>query len=89
MFFEQALEEIKTNVRVIAYAPTVFMHLRAQDGINDEEMVQSLNPFLNRHQIFKANQGQKHNSGGKSGSFFFFTEDRQYIIKTIKKSELF
>ncbi len=64
------------------------MHLRRQDGIDDEEMVKSLNPSANRHQIFKANQGQKHNAGGKSGSFFFFTEDRQYIIKTIKKSEL-
>ena len=33
------------------------------------------------------NQGQKQGQGGASGSFFFFTQDKQYIIKTIGESE--
>ena len=27
------------------------------------------------------------NVGGKSGSFFFFSEDNKYIVKTINKTE--
>jgi len=33
------------------------------------------------------NRGQKAGEGGKSGSFFFFTEDKNFMIKTIRKSE--
>ena len=38
--------------------------------------------------IFKSTRGQKHCSGGESGSFFFKTHDDKFIIKTIKKSEI-
>jgi 1-phosphatidylinositol-4-phosphate 5-kinase len=38
-------------------------------------------------QIFKTNRDEKHGSGGKSGSFFFFTEDRKFIIKTMTSKE--
>ena len=33
-------------------------------------------------------QGSSTNVGGASGSFFFFTEDNKYIIKTITAEEL-
>lgn len=33
--------------------------------------------------IFKAGEGS-----GKSGSFFFFTKDNQFIIKTMKSGEV-
>ena len=32
--------------------------------------------------------GSSTNTGGASGSFFFFTEDKKYIVKTMPKSEL-
>ena len=32
-------------------------------------------------------ENQQHGNGGKSGSFFFFTEDKQFIIKTMSKKE--
>ena len=42
-------------------------------------------------QIFKSNKltsnAEDSNIGGRSGSFFFFSEDRQYIVKTISASE--
>jgi hypothetical protein len=48
-------------------------------------------PINNREQIFKSNQksrlGLSQNDGGQSGSFFFFSEDSQYIIKTVTKRE--
>lgn len=46
-----------------------------------------MKPLKNRLQIFKVNNNEKHQSGGKSGSFFFQTENRRYIIKTMSQSE--
>jgi len=43
----------------------------------------SLLPEKNREQVFHAGEGT-----GKSGSFFFFSHDKRFIIKTITKSEL-
>ena len=33
------------------------------------------------------NNNEKHQSGGKSGSFFFQTENKKFIIKTMSQSE--
>mmetsp|Transcript_14192 Transcript_14192/g.24122 ORF Transcript_14192/g.24122 Transcript_14192/m.24122 type:complete len:238 (-) Transcript_14192:837-1550(-) len=77
-----------TQASIISHAPSVFQEIRLLDQINEQEMISSLDPERNRQQIFKANQGHKHSSGGKSGSFFFFTEDRKFIIKTIGKQEM-
>ena len=43
----------------------------------------SLSPKYNRNMIFKSGKG-----AGKSGSFFFYSHDRQFIIKTMTKGEL-
>ena len=45
-------------------------------------LVQSLSPMNNLDQVFKAGQG-----AGRSGSFFFFSADKKFIIKTMTKSE--
>jgi hypothetical protein len=39
--------------------------------------------MLNKNQVFKAGE-----SKGKSGSFFFFSHDRKFIIKTMFQEEL-
>ena len=38
--------------------------------------------LINRKMIFKAGE-----SSGKSGSFFFFSHDNKFIIKTLKGNE--
>lgn len=43
----------------------------------------SLSPLFNRDQVFKAGEG-----AGRSGSFFFFSHDHKFIIKTMTKGEL-
>jgi 1-phosphatidylinositol-4-phosphate 5-kinase len=43
----------------------------------------SLSPKFNRDMVFKAGEG-----AGRSGSFFFFSHDRKFIIKTMTKQEL-
>ena len=48
-----------------------------------EVLEKSLSPFFNREQVFKAGEG-----AGRSGSFFFFSHDNKFIIKTISKGEL-
>ena len=47
------------------------------------KLVLSLSPELNRDEVFSAGEGQ-----GKSGSFFFFSHDKQFIIKTMRQNEL-
>ncbi len=46
-------------------------------------MHDSLAPEYNRDQAFKAGEGS-----GKSGSFFFFSHDNKFIIKTMNDEEL-
>ena len=43
----------------------------------------SLSPKVNRDAVFKAGEG-----AGRSGSFFFFSHDRKFIIKTMTSTEL-
>ena len=75
------------NVEVTSYAPQVFKFIRARDKINEIDIMKSVKPELNRMQIFKTNSNQSHSDGGQSGSFFFFTEDKKYIIKTMTFQE--
>jgi len=51
--------------------------------LNMQLLEKSLSPELNRKQAFNAGEG-----AGKSGSFFFFSHDRKYIIKTMSSSEI-
>ena len=48
-----------------------------------EVLNQSLSPKFNRDMVFKAGEG-----AGRSGSFFFFSHDRKFIIKTMTEGEL-
>ena len=52
-------------------------------NIDDAKLVRSLDPAINIKQIQKAGLG-----AGASGSFFFFTKDKKFILKTISKKEI-
>lgn len=54
----------------------------SQDDVSPSEIASSFHLIDNRKMIFKANQGE-----GKSGSFFFHSKDRKFIIKTLKDKE--
>jgi len=66
------------------YAPDVFAHLRGLDGINNEDLKKSLDPTIqaNVDAIFKAGEGM-----GKSGSFFFFSYNTEFLIKTMTMND--
>ena len=57
--------------------------MRAEDNINFDQIQRSLNPSENRDQIFKTGE-----AAGASGSFFFFSHDRRFIVKTMSDEEL-
>jgi hypothetical protein len=59
-----------------------FQILLDLDGISLEEISESLSAAKNRHNVFKAGEGE-----GRSGSFFFLSHDRRFIIKTVMKHE--
>ena len=60
------------------YAPWVFRHLRARFGIDPAEYLMSLTSKYILSEL---------GSPGKSGSFFYFSRDYKYIIKTIHHGE--
>ena len=64
------------------YAPHVFRYLRQSIyNVTDREYLESIEPCFNEHGY----QGEIMSkfSEGRSGSFFFYTYDQKYLIKTI------
>ena len=43
----------------------------------------AFDPNANYNQVFKAGEGS-----GASGSFFFFTKDNKFLIKTLRGKEM-
>ena len=60
------------------YAPWVFRHLRNKFGLDPAEYLMSLTSKYILSEL---------GSPGKSGSFFYFSRDYKYIIKTIHRGE--
>ena len=89
---EEFVIKIPAKAEIKAFEPSKFIQLQIQAGISLSDLIHSLAPVNNREQIFKSNKitsnGESSNVGGSSGSFFFFSQDRQYIIKTITKKEI-
>jgi hypothetical protein len=73
---------INENIKIIELMPYVFAKIREKDMITNDMIKSSLSPEFNRDQAFNAGEGQ-----GKSGSFFFFSHDHKFIIKTMNDNE--
>ena len=69
---------INEEVRITDFAFSKFEELRELDGVDKDQIKESLEPFKNNKAVFHAGE-----STGKSGSFFFFSYDRSFIIKTM------
>ena len=67
------------------YAPKIFFNLRNIYGISNEDYLKSLGPenFLGNLIITKNKSLKELCSSGKSGSFFYFSYDSKYLLKTI------
>lgn len=65
-----------------SYEDQKFSEIMQLDGIQPQDMMESLSLENNRNMVFKAGEG-----AGKSGSFFFFSHDNRFLIKTLSKTE--
>ena len=68
--------------KVSSYDQHKFQKIMQLDNISEFDIMTSLSMISNRKMIFKAGQG-----AGKSGSFFFESFDKKFIIKSISSSE--
>lgn len=79
----QTMLTINEEVTIYEYAPKKFQEIREMDSIDKDKIKYSLSAKRNRDQVFQAGESQ-----GKSGSFFFFSHDKKFIIKTMYSTEL-
>ena len=70
------------DASITVYFPKKFDDLRKKDGVTDDLMIKCFTPSKNKMAIDKMGEGK-----GKSGSFFFYSYDRKFIIKTITNEE--
>lgn len=75
---------IDKDIICTEFAPDIFAHLRHIDGFTNKNLSVSLDPELDANivSIFKAGEGM-----GKSGSFFFFSHDGEFLIKTMTQGD--
>ncbi len=76
-------KKIFEKVIIEEFAGRVFREIRVANNIESNMIKESLNPDKNIEKIKKAGESQ-----GKSGSFFFFSHDSKFIIKTMNEGEL-
>jgi hypothetical protein len=73
---------IQLSSTIHSYKEDLFAEIMKLDGITPEDMIKSLSLERNRNMVFKAGEG-----AGQSGSFFFFSHDNRFLIKTLRGSE--
>ena len=81
-FLEGGIFNNGKDAFITEYFPDKFDQLRKDDGITDDIMIKSFSPIKNKSAIDKMGE-----SKGKSGSFFFYSHNRKFIIKTITNEE--
>jgi hypothetical protein len=70
-------------VRISEFDRDIATKIRQRSGYDNEFFLKSFAPRENHQQMTKFQIGS-----GKSDSFFFYTANRQFIIKTLKEDEL-
>jgi len=73
---------IDKKVEVTGHYIHQFKDLRGANGISAQDLLESLDPERNASCVFKAGE-----ASGASGSFFFFSKDKRFIIKTMNHIE--
>ena len=75
-------DKLKIKLKVISWDTEKFSRILHIDGLKSSDIVKSLILDDNIANIYKAGVGV-----GKSGSFFFYSSDSRFILKTMKGSE--
>ena len=82
--FKNQKDKQKVSIRFefISYCEEKFNKILRMDKISRNDLLQSLDIEKNKEKIIKAGEGS-----GKSGSFFFFSADNRFLIKTMNATE--
>ena len=72
----------KATFTIIEHAPSLFRDIRKKFGVTEDFLFNSLAPLHNMQAIHNFFTGN-----GKSSSFFFFSDNRVFVLKTLKESE--
>lgn len=77
------------SCRFVDYAPLVFAKLREHWGIRNEDYIHSIGPgsMLSNLMLGSLSSLAELGSEGKSGSFFYFTSDGKFMVKTVHREE--
>jgi len=84
-----SLDGTGRNVEIVAYAPQVFRSLRYRCGVTNDRFLQSLGIRSILGNLLLGDLGSLSSlvSEGKSGSFFYWSHDAQFMVKTISADE--
>jgi hypothetical protein len=80
--FYDITEENSCTLEVVEHYPSVFKDIREITGVSEDYLFQSLAPLHNIQAIHNFFTGT-----GKSQSFFFFSDNKAFVLKTLKESE--
>ena len=68
---------------VTEHGSEFFQIIREHFDIENNCILEAMDPITNKENLFKMGEGE-----GKSGSFFFFSYNRKFLIKTMTVEEL-
>eukprot|EP00929_Paragymnodinium_shiwhaense_P107555 TRINITY_DN7370_c1_g1_i1.p1 TRINITY_DN7370_c1_g1~~TRINITY_DN7370_c1_g1_i1.p1 ORF type:complete len:1049 (+),score=270.21 TRINITY_DN7370_c1_g1_i1:126-3272(+) len=88
--FDSAVSKRVAITRFVDYAPLVFQKIRASFGIQHDEYLRSIGPEQLLGNLVLGNLASlsELSSEGKSGAFFYYTADGNYMIKTVVPKEM-
>lgn len=76
------VNSVKIKATIQIHQEDKFRKLMEIANIKPSQIIESLDMIENQKAIFRAGEG-----GGKSGSFFFFSKDNKFLIKTLQGNE--
>lgn len=87
--FDSEVSKRVSITRFIDYSPLVFQRIRASFGIQHDDYLRSLGPeqLLGNMVLGNLSSLAELSSEGKSGAFFYYTADGNYMLKTVAPKE--
>lgn len=87
--FDSAVSKRVAVTRFIDYAPMVFQRIRSAFGIHHDDYLRSIGPEQLLGNLVLGNLASlsELSSEGKSGAFFYYTADGNYMMKTVVPKE--
>ena len=73
---------IVNKVQVLFYQKEKFLEVMKMHRVTEENILESFDIQSNIKEMFQSGEGS-----GRSGSFFFITQDKKFMIKTLRGEE--